>query len=128
MMSLFQRGSFTLASGEVSSWKIECDALRAEDWAVLAELAVPRVAKFGTVVPVPRGGNRFAAALEPYSTPDSPVVLLVDDVFTTGGTITRVRDELSEALRRNVGLIRGVVAFARGPTPHWVVPLFSLSV
>jgi hypothetical protein len=37
-MNLFQLGSFTLASGKSSYWKLECDALADDDIKTLAEM------------------------------------------------------------------------------------------
>lgn len=124
-MSLFQRGNFTLHSGEESWFKIDCDFLTDEDLDTLALLVAEdyRVGPFFIVEGVPTGGERFARALEKYAlskyaTARNPRVLIVDDVLTTGGSMERQR-----AGRDNV---QGVVIFARGVCPDWVVPLFSM--
>ena len=111
-MSLFQTGLFQLASGASSNWKIECDALTAADWGTLALMAYEQglVRYFDRVMGVPRGGLAFARALEPYAQacvrcgvlrthhhePDHEYltslvnrVLVVDDVWTTGGSVER---------------------------------------
>jgi orotate phosphoribosyltransferase len=79
-VTLFQTGDFTLASGQKSTWKIECDALTPEDWAGLAAMAVQFLPPFGAVLGVPRGGLPLARALEKYVTSGSTLVVdeLVD--------------------------------------------------
>lgn len=114
--ALFQRGDFILASGAKSTWKIECDALTAEDWAGLAAQAVERLPAFGAVEGVPRGGLPFANALRPYVT--TGPLLIAEDVVTTGGSMERFRDG-REAI--------GVAAFCRGSCPTWVTPLYIIS-
>lgn len=131
-MNLFQTGSFKLASGRQSSFKIECDALTDEDWKSLAKLASELLPAFGVVEGVPRGGLKFAEELQKYSRacacsyPHQPhdwcqgkplPLLVVDDVWTTGGSFERHcagRDAL------------GCVVFSRGLTPPRVIPLFQL--
>lgn len=116
--SLFQTGIFQLHSGATSLWKIECDALTDEDWATLALLVTENVAPFGRVEGVLRGGLPLAAALERsarYSSIDR--LLIVDDVWTTGGSM--------EAHRAGRDAI-GAVVFARGPVAPWVTPLFTM--
>jgi len=115
---LFALGDFTLKGGQASRWKIECDALSAADWEALAVMAAPVVGRFQRVEAVPgTNAEKFAAALrrEVEAEVGAPL-LIVDDVLTTGGSMERQR-----AGREAVG----VVAFARGPVPSWVVPLFS---
>jgi orotate phosphoribosyltransferase len=125
---LFQTGNFTLASGARSTWKIECDALTTEDWDGLAAMLVQFLPKmFGEVIGVPRGGAPFAAALESYVNPDVQRVLIVDDVWTTGGSMTRFI-EAHEELRilRDGGRLDRAVVFARNPTPPDVTALFTM--
>lgn len=112
---LFRTGVFALHSGEMSPWKIDCDALADDDFATLARmLADVLPCSFGTVEGVPRGGLRWARALEKFARPGGGL-LIVDDVLTTGGSM--------EGLRAGRDAM-GAVIFARGPVPSWVVPLF----
>lgn len=117
-MNLFRLGDFTLASGAKASWKIDCDALRLDDWAALAKMAAELLPPFGAVEGVPQGGVLFAQALRQYQTPGCPTLLIAEDVVTTGGSVERQR-----AGRRNVV---GVAVFCRGRCPGWVLPLFTM--
>lgn len=118
MESLFQLGDFRLHSGATSGYKIECDALTAEDIETLAWLTAQRIGRFGRVEGVPRGGVRLAEALEQYSMLDDDPLLIVDDVWTTGGSM--------EAHRNGREAI-GAVIFARNPVADWVTPLFVMT-
>lgn len=118
-MSLFQRGTFKLASGQTSDFKIECDALTDEDWATLAYLLAQRLPVFGSVEGVPRGGLKLAAAMWPFTTPSSNNICVVDDVWTTGGSWTRYVEE-------KIGPCFGAVVFARGQLPDNVRALFRM--
>lgn len=112
--ALFFSGLVQLHSGEASDWKIDCDALTDADWANVAWLIAHRI-KFGDVVGVPRGGLALADALRPYCT--SGPRLVVDDVLTTGRSM--------EEFRKSGDV--GVVLFARGACPEWILPLFTAS-
>jgi len=114
-MNLFQLGSFVLNSGRPADFKIESDALTDDDWKCLAYLLSKRVAPFGSVEGVPRGGLKLAGYLKEYAT-EGPV-LIVDDVLTTGGSMDRVRAGRTA---------NGAVVFARGVTPDWITPLFVM--
>ena len=118
---LFRSGDFTLHSGQQATWKIDCDALTGADWDTLAEIAAKDcLGLYRWVEGVPTGGNRFAKALNRWAVgPDSDIqtILIADDVLMTGASM-----ETQRAGRENV---IGVVAFARGPWPKWVTPLFS---
>jgi orotate phosphoribosyltransferase len=118
MANLFQTGDFLLASGARSAWNIDCDALVPEDWAGLARIASEVLPPFGVVEGVPRGGLPFAEALRRHAAPGCPVLLIAEDVVTTGGSLERCRAG-REAL--------GVAVFCRGRCPGWVVPLFRMS-
>jgi hypothetical protein len=112
---LFVKERFRSHAGLMLDWKIECDALSTADWVCLAKMASLILPRFRMTEGVPRGGLKFARALEYYGTgnPEDPI-LICDDVFTTGRSMEAQRNG-REAL--------GVVAFARGPTPFWVHPL-----
>lgn len=121
-MSLFQIGNFKLHSGRQSNWKIECDALTKNDWEALA-LMFMEIHKedFYVAVGVPTGGIPFAKELNRYTYRHSNTVLVVDDVWTTGGSMTEfIKNELPD---HNVS--RGV-AFARYPTPQNVTAIFTM--
>jgi orotate phosphoribosyltransferase len=119
MVDLFQRGAFTLSSGEHSSLKIDCDALTVGDIRTLAWLAAEVADPFDSVEGVPHGGDRLAANLEPYIEIICNRLLIVDDVLTTGASMEKQRAG-REA--------QGVVIFARGPCPDWVTPLFQMEI
>lgn len=113
-MTLFQAGDFKLRSGRQSPFKIECDALTPEDWAGLAAMGNAilrqRGIVFGRTMAVPRGGIPLAEAMNKYATPGSPTILVCEDVWTTGGSVSRFIDK--EGLAFDSYAI--LVAFCRG--------------
>lgn len=119
-MILFHLAAVTLANGEVSDFKIECDALKDSDIKCLCYLLADRLPAFGAVEGVPRGGLRIAREMEQYAT--SGPLLIVDDVFTTGTSIRRYRPTIGMD-----GSIAGVF-FARNPPPEWLTTVFQLAV
>ncbi len=123
-MSLFQIGKFQLASGAHSDFRIECDGLDFDDWDAIACVLMKRLKPFGAVTGVPTGGVHLADALERFVTTGAASVLVVDDVWTTGGSM---RAHLA-TVHRVYGLrpVRGAVAFARTPPPDWVVAAFTM--
>lgn len=116
-MNLFTLRDFVTHSGIYETWKIECDALTPEDWACLAYLVASRVPPFSVVFGVPRGGFRLASALEKYQRPGAPYRLWVDDVLTTGASITKCMVPDTDI---------GYVIFARGRLPQRVQALWRL--
>ena len=126
MTNLFQHGNFVLHSGQKSIFRIDCDALTDEDWETLAQIVAGRY-NFGKVIGIPRGGEKFAKALEKYCSSESGGVLIVDDVLTTGAS-------MEEELKRwrqwetstDIKGVVGVVVFSRGECPLWVRPLFRM--
>lgn len=116
-MSLFNVGKFKLHSGSNSSFKIDCDYLSNSDIEALASL-IADIIGFGKVIGVPRGGIRLAKALEKYCS-DNNTTLIVDDVLTTGNSMEEAKSKLEDEK------VIGVVIFARGKCPSWVISLFK---
>lgn len=114
-MSLFKYGYFSLHSGYKTNFKIDCDALTDVDIDALALLALSMLPEFGSVEGIPTGGLRLAKELELYKT--KGLILLVDDVFTTGMSMKKQRNNRPD--------VRGLVIFARGPVPSWITPIFQ---
>jgi len=126
-MTIFQTGSFQLSGGQEANWKIECDSMSDGDWGTLARLIVGRFA-FSGVTGVPRGGLKLAALLQPHVTAGCINHLIVDDVYTTGGSIRRARDELIEQPDGGARRYLGIVVFARegiNKADAWVHPMFQ---
>lgn len=119
-MNLFQVGDFTLHSGQRSEWKIDCDALTDADWEGLARIASEILSPFRFVEGIPRGGMKFARALYPYRSREMGGLLLADDVLTSGESMEQARTFRGYPEAETAG----VAAFARGPVPNWVTPLF----
>jgi hypothetical protein len=116
-MTLFRIGSFVSHSMAKLPWKIECDALDSFDWETLAVMAVSDLLPaYGVVEGIPSGGLKLAAELQKYATKGNTRLLIVDDVCTTGKSL-----EDHRAGRDALGL----VAFSRGNTPWWVIPIFT---
>jgi len=116
-MPLFKAGEFTSSSGLKLPWKIDCESFDDEDWQVLASMVGQKLC-FSHVEGVPKGGLKFAEALQPYCTVGG--VLIVDDVLTTGANMERHRAD-REAF--------GVVVFDRsdsleGVCPNWIIPIW----
>jgi hypothetical protein len=118
LMHLFERKPFKMASGGVARYTIQSKALSDEDMATLAWL-ISEKGDIREVYGVTAGGRRLADALEKYCGKQG-VRLIVDDVLTTGASM--------EAARLETGWhdAVGVVIFARGPCPDWVLPIFSM--
>lgn len=117
-MNLFEIEPFTLPSGLVTHFKIECDAIKEGSWAALARLASIFLPSFSQVEGVPRGGLAFARALEPYASPEGGL-LIVDDVWVTGQSMERWRCGRDDVV--------GLVAYARAPVLPWVIPMFQMN-
>jgi hypothetical protein len=119
-------GEVALASGGTADWKIDCDHLTDGDWAALALLASRWVPPFFEVHGVPRGGLRFAEALQKYVTPGAYRRLVAEDVVTTGRSALEFAKTVSppEDLWPFGYRTVGVCVFARGACPDWIRPLF----
>lgn len=119
-MSLFERRNFIGHSGDQLDFKIECDDLDYDDLETLAYI-ISKKFTFCKVHGVPSGGNRLATALRRYEEPAELRHLLVDDILTTGASMEYYKKmELSDKP------VIGVVLFARGKCPNWIVPLFQM--
>ncbi len=90
--SLFELRRTTLSSGIVGGWRINFELLLDADVLTFATLIEQRVGLFGKVEGVPTGGDRLGECLRRWLHPTSDVLLIVDDVLTTGGSIRRQRN------------------------------------
>ena len=116
--SLFEKKTFTMHSGDIGHWKIECDALTNAEINTLAYIISSKL-KFNDVIGVPKGGIRIAKSLDKYKS-DKGCCLIIDDVLTTGNSMEEVK---KQHIDKDVV---GVVLFARGSCPEWVIPLFQM--
>lgn len=124
--NLLQRGTFTLTSGITTPFKIECDALTPDDWDTIGALLHEQVFSYREVHGVPRGGLPLEESMRRYVQPDGATILVVDDVWMTGGSVERFIEEHPEWPREDIHI---AVAFVRGPyrsvpnlTPLFVMP------
>lgn len=124
-MSLFSKQNVVLNSGKSSDFKIECDHLTDDDWECLAYLISKKI-KFGTVISVPSGGDKLFRNLLQYCSDDSDIVLICDDVLTTGGSMERIRNSVINENNIEKSNIKGVVIFERGDSHEWITPLFKM--
>jgi orotate phosphoribosyltransferase len=117
MSNLFRHGTFALHSGGVTQFLINAQALTESDLVALATLVAPALRPFGSVYGIPRGGVRFAKALEPFIDMEGRGPrLIVDDVLTTGASF----DDIWEPNDK------GVVIFNRGLPKEGVLSIFSM--
>lgn len=121
-MSLFQARTFVGHAGGVLDWKIDCDYLNSLDIACFAQLIARRV-KFSYIWGIPRGGIMLYNALRDYANPSARDVLIVDDVLTTGKSMEHMKHTIGGVTAEEN--IKGIVIFARGPCPSWVIPVLS---
>lgn len=125
-MNLFRTGTFKLASGRTSDFKVDCGTLKRADYETLANV-VCRQMNFSQVYGVPTGGLQFAYVLRERATFESNCLLIVDDVYTTGLSMNTYAVEVR---RQNPGrVVKGVVIFAREEVSwqdrRWILPIFS---
>lgn len=121
---LITLSEFTSTNGVRLPFKIECNAIP-DEWMMgfafaiermFADLGPPRLA-----IGVPTGGLRLAKQIDDsICSGIGQYILLVDDVLTTGKTITDWRDRLASSYP-----VYGVVLFARRMLPPWCRALFT---
>lgn len=99
-----------------SFWKIECDVLSDKDLHTLSLIAKEVLPQYSVTIGIPQGGLALARHMEKFTT-HGPA-LIVDDVFTTGDSMNRMRNVCPDA--------HGLVIFARGPVPDWITPIFRM--
>lgn len=118
---LFQTGQWTLHSGQTSDFKINCDALATDDIRTIGYRLHQLIAPYRYALGVPQGGLKLAEMMNEWKTgkPEDPV-LICDDVYTTGGSLSDFREHVAS------GAI-AVVIFARTPPPEWITPLFTMT-
>jgi len=128
-MGLFQyvENGIELHSGSRSQFKIECDSLDDKDIECLAWItSTYLVEKFSEVHGVPRGGLRFAKALEKYKSKEG-AILVVDDVYTTGNSLREfIMNYFIENDMHSSPPMKTVVIFSRNVTPEWIIPIFQM--
>jgi hypothetical protein len=115
-----QLADVKLNSGRSSSFKIECDDLTDDEVAAMCALLVKALpVPFGSVSGVPTGGLRLEEAMRPFVT--AGPLLIIDDVWTTGGSVSRHWRDIGSPPNMIVGVL-----FARGRVSSVVTPLFAL--
>jgi|tagenome__1003787_1003787.scaffolds.fasta_scaffold20757157_1 hypoxanthine phosphoribosyltransferase len=122
-MPLFSNKEFVSHSGIKLPFKIDCSFLSDDDIHCLAEIIKNKI-QFHYVHGVPQGGTRLSLVLQNYVSDDGPV-LIVDDVLTTGKSMHDARNHLERAEKIDKRGAIGVVIFARGKCPHWIIPMFQ---
>jgi hypothetical protein len=125
MDSIFIEKNFTSHAGLDLDFKIECDNLTDEDVKTLAKIISEKY-MFFNVIGIPTGGTRLADELKKYSNKESNVLLIVDDVLTTGKSMQNERKKLDYSMIVNDLIIKGVVIFARNNCPDWIEPIFQM--
>ena len=125
-MFKWYKQAIKLHAGGESNFLIDCESLTNEDLASVAGL-VATTYSFREVIGIPNGGLKFADALRPYCKSESQIVLIVDDVLTTGVSMREFRQKLigNGMYWRN---IRGLALFVRDESsrPLWVQGVFTL--
>lgn len=122
-MSLFSTGMFTSHSGKLLQWKINAETLTYDDLKALAAVAGKILPPFSFVHGIPTGGLPMAEHMAGHYQAYSKRLLIVDDVLTTGASMEEARTRLLSTWPEIIGL----VIFARGPCPDWVIPMFTLN-
>lgn len=126
---MFITKPFISHSGISLDWKIDCDSLTDADWACMAKVATNGL-KFKRVIGIPHGGLKFAEALKPYTDSKASMILIVDDVLTTGGSMIKMFDKVVQeeyAKTKQSPYVSGLVLFCRADRyPSWIQSVFYL--
>lgn len=115
-MTLYDLNTFQSHSGQLLKWKVDCDALTIKDWECLAFI-ISENSSFGKVEGIPCGGLLLAEALRKYQDKSSQVLLIVDDVLTTGKSMEE---------QRNGRIALGYVVYSRIFPPYWIRTIWEL--
>ena len=122
-MPLFETKDFVMHSGARGYFKIECDNLTDDDLDTLA-LITSKKYDFNIVKGVPTGGWRIEEAFKKYGNRNSNMLLIVDDVLTTGGSMEEYKAEL---VKTYINMdVQGIVLFARSKCADWIDPIFQM--
>lgn len=118
--NLFRWGNFVSHSGETLTFKIDCDALTDDDITCIAKIITIKIPKFFKAIGIPAGGTRLANELNKYSDSASNVILIIDDVLTSGNSMEESRKETKKLFKNNP--IVGFVIFNRSKKnlPSWI--------
>ena len=93
----------------------------------MVDSIVHKKISFDFVYPVPNGGNKLAKALGKYKTNTwQRIILIVDDVLTTGGSMEKVKQEILSQPHNDETTVKGCVVFARGECPDWIQSVFKM--
>lgn len=125
MRNLFRNGTFKLHSGETSNFKIECDALSTDDLVAIVRLIAGKY-DFRNVFGIETGGELLGAMLRKHNNRNSDTYLIVDDVLTTGNSMEHAKKLLFKRIMPSIMKIQGIVIFARGKCPDWIIPIFQM--
>ena len=118
-LNLVIDGKFLSHSGNELDFKFDCNAFSDKDIEGFAKIISKKI-RFSEVIGIPTGGTRLAFALEKYIISNS-VLLIVDDVLTTGKSMQEARIKAGR-----LGTL-GAVIIARGPCPDWIRPILQFN-
>lgn len=106
MHKLFEKVEKVGASGVKLPWVVDFDAISDDVVEEIAYIAAPMLPAFGAVAGVPKGkslksrggldnGRRLEVAFTPFISYGCRTTLLVDDVWTTGGSMEDYAHDVS---------------------------------
>ena len=122
---LFKSINFKSHSGLNLSWKIECEALSASEWATISKMIMEVTPPFQRALGIPKGGVKLGELLNEHATGnEKDPICIVDDVLTTGESMEYFLSQYGR--NRSPFTAIGWVVFARVQTPDWVQALFQM--